>query len=99
MPQQMSALGRCADAGTAYCASYGLPYRLTRNRDEWGGRCDEDTIADLVGATMPQIVQDRLSDFLWEWQSCLTSTFARYDQSSFLPKQIAKFQCTNIASA
>src|SRR5271165_7032773 len=57
------------------------------------------TIADLVGPTMPQIVQDRLSDSLREWQSSLTSTFARYDQSSFLPKQITKFQCTNIASA
>src|SRR5580704_2340016 len=78
---------------------YGLPYRLTRNWDEWGGRCDEDTIADLVGATMPQIVQDRLSDFLWEWQSRLASTFARHDKRSFLPKQIAKFQCAHIASA
>jgi hypothetical protein len=85
MPQQMRAFGGCADSGMPYCASDGLPYRLTRNWDERGGRRDEDTIANLAGPTMPQIVQDRLSDSLWEWQSCLTSTFARYDQSSFLP--------------
>jgi hypothetical protein len=40
---------------------------------------------------MPKIVQDRLSDFLWEWQSCLASTFARHDKRSFLPKQIVSF--------
>jgi hypothetical protein len=99
MPQEMSALGRSADTGTAYCANYGPPYHLTRNRDERGGRGDKDIIANLVGSTMSQIVQDRLSDFLWEWQSCLASTFARHDKRSFLPKQITKFQCAHIASA
>jgi hypothetical protein len=99
MPQEMSALGRRADTGTAYCANYGPPYHLTRNWDERDGRCDKDIIANLVGSAMPQIVQDRVSDLLWEWQSCLASTFARYDKRSFLPKQIAKFQCADIASA
>jgi len=99
MPQQMSALGGCTDAGTAYCANYGPPYHLTRNWDERGGRCDKDIIANPVGSTMPQIVQDRLSDFLWEWQSCLASTFTRHNQRSFFPKKIAKFQCAHIASA
>src|SRR5271167_1872867 len=64
-------LGRRADTGAAYCANYGPPYRLTRNWDERGGRCNKDVIANLMGSTTPQIVQERLSDFLWEWQSCL----------------------------
>src|SRR5271165_4033143 len=83
MPQEMSALGRRADTGAAYCANYGPPYHLTRNWDERGGRCNKDVIANLVGSTTPQIVQERLSDFLWEWQSCLASTFARHDKHSF----------------
>jgi hypothetical protein len=66
MAQQISALGGCTDAGTASCAKYGPPHRLTRNWDEWGGRCDKDAIAGVVWSSMSQIVQDRLSDFLWE---------------------------------
>jgi len=49
MPEQMSALRRRADAGTAYCANYGPPYHLTRNWNERGGRCNKDIIAKPCG--------------------------------------------------
>ena len=67
VPQDMRAFGRAHDTSSLHHASYRGGYAISSL--EWPVRCDvsnEDIVAVTGGRPTLQIVQDRVSDLLWE---------------------------------